>query len=61
MVHVKLGPDCGHGEEFVAEFRRVLDANKWEVMGCTDGSPPNVENTQPTLETETTAVNPRIE
>lgn len=36
MVHVAIGPDLGHGEEFIAEFRRVLDANKWEVMGCTD-------------------------
>lgn len=61
MVHVKVGPDCGHGEEFVAEFRRVLDANKWEVMGCIDGPPPDAQNTQQTPETETTAVNPRVE
>jgi hypothetical protein len=38
MVHVKVGPDLGHGEEFINEFRRVLDANKWEVMGCLDSS-----------------------
>jgi hypothetical protein len=25
MVHVKVGPDCCHGEEFVVEFRRVLE------------------------------------
>jgi hypothetical protein len=31
-LHVKLGPESGHGEDFVAEFKRVLDANKWEVM-----------------------------
>ncbi len=34
MVHVRLGPDSNHGEDFICEFRRVLDANKWEVMGC---------------------------
>ena len=39
MVHIRVGPDNGHGEEFIAEFRRVLDANKWEVMGCIDSSP----------------------
>jgi hypothetical protein len=36
MVHVKLSPQVGHGEEFIAEFKRVLDANKWEVLGCID-------------------------
>jgi hypothetical protein len=36
MVHVKLGPDIGHGEEFIAEFKRVLDATRWEEMGCID-------------------------
>jgi hypothetical protein len=39
MVHVKLGPESGHGKDFIAEFRRVLDANKWEVMGCIDAPP----------------------
>ncbi len=39
MVHVRVGPDNGHGQEFIAEFRCVLDANKWEVMGCMDSSP----------------------
>jgi hypothetical protein len=39
MIHVKLGPESGHGEDFIAEFKRVLDANKWEVMGCIDASP----------------------
>ena len=38
MVHVKLGPECGHGDDFIAEFKRVLDANKWEVMGCADAT-----------------------
>lgn len=36
MVHVKIDPISGHGEEFIAEFRRVLDADHWEVMGCID-------------------------
>jgi hypothetical protein len=37
MVHVKLDRVYdGHGEPFINEFRRVLDANKWEVMGCID-------------------------
>lgn len=40
MVHVKVGPEFGHGEEFITEFKRVLDANKWEVMGCVDSTPP---------------------
>jgi hypothetical protein len=39
MVHVQLGPESGHGEDFIAEFKRVLDANKWEVMGCIDCPP----------------------
>jgi hypothetical protein len=36
MVHVKVGPEVGHGEEFITEFKRVLDADKWAVMGCLD-------------------------
>jgi hypothetical protein len=36
MVHAKLEPVFGHGEEFIAEFKRALDANRWEVMGCID-------------------------
>jgi hypothetical protein len=36
MVHVTLGADIEHGEEFVAELKRVLDANKWDLMGCLD-------------------------
>jgi hypothetical protein len=36
MVHVKIEPISGHGDEFIAEFKRVLDANHWEVMGCID-------------------------
>jgi len=40
MVHVKLEPISGHGEEFIAEFKRVLDANQWEVMGCIDSPMP---------------------
>jgi hypothetical protein len=39
MVHVMVGPECGHGEEFIAEFRRLLDTNKWEVVGCIGGPP----------------------
>jgi hypothetical protein len=35
MIHLKLGTES-HGEDFVSEFKRVLDANKWEVMGCID-------------------------
>lgn len=27
MVHLKIEPICGHGEEFVGEFKRVLDAS----------------------------------
>jgi hypothetical protein len=40
MVHVKIEPISGHGEEFIAEFKRVLDANQWEVMGCIDSPKP---------------------
>ena len=36
MVHVKIDPIPGHGEEFIAEFKRVLDVSQWEVMGCFD-------------------------
>jgi len=36
MVHVRIGPEFDHGEVFIAEFKRALDANKWEVMGCID-------------------------
>jgi hypothetical protein len=36
MVHAKLGDTVGHGEEFIAEFKRVLDATRWEEMGCID-------------------------
>jgi hypothetical protein len=36
MVHVKLGADIEHGEEFIAELKRVLDANNWGLMGCLD-------------------------
>jgi hypothetical protein len=36
MVHVRLEPISGHGDEFIAEFKRVLDANRWEVLGCID-------------------------
>jgi len=36
MVHVKIAPVSGHGEEFIAEFKRVLDASHWEEMGCID-------------------------
>jgi|HubBroStandDraft_6_1064221.scaffolds.fasta_scaffold433114_3 hypothetical protein len=37
MVHVSLGPAVsGHGERFIAEFKRVLDANRWEVIGGSD-------------------------
>jgi len=36
MVHVKIEPISGHGEEFVAEFKRVLYASNWEEMGCID-------------------------
>ncbi len=32
MVHAKLDPIEGHGEEFLAELKRVLDAIKWEVL-----------------------------
>ncbi len=32
MVHAKLDPIDGHGEEFLAELKRVLDAIKWEVL-----------------------------
>jgi hypothetical protein len=39
---VKLGPESGHGEDFIAEFKRVLDANKWEVLGCIDAPPREV-------------------
>jgi hypothetical protein len=39
MVHVKVGPESGHDEQFIAEFKRVLDANKWELMGCIDSAP----------------------
>jgi len=40
MVHVKIEPISGHGEEFISEFRRVLDASDWEVMGCIDSPKP---------------------
>jgi hypothetical protein len=40
MVHVSIGPELGHGPEFIAEFKRVLDADKWNVMGCTDPNTP---------------------
>lgn len=36
MVHLKVP---GHADDFIAEFKRVLDANKWEVMGCIDALP----------------------
>jgi hypothetical protein len=46
MVHVKLdGIYDGHGEPFINEFRRVLDADKWGVMGCID-APANKEQAQ---------------
>jgi len=41
MVHVKIGPESGHGEEFITEFKRLLDANRWEVMGCIDMPEPS--------------------
>jgi hypothetical protein len=41
MVHVKLEPILGHGDEFIAEFKRVLDANRWEVLGCIDEPMPH--------------------
>jgi hypothetical protein len=40
MVHIKLGPEFGHREEFVAEFRRLFAANKWVLLGCIDSIPP---------------------
>jgi len=36
MVHVGIEPIGGHGEEFITEFKRVLDATGWDVMGCVD-------------------------
>lgn len=36
MVHVKIEPISGDGEEFITEFKRALDADRWEVMGCID-------------------------
>lgn len=41
MVHVKLEPVFGHGDDFIAEFKRVLDANHWEVLGCIDEPMPH--------------------
>lgn len=32
MVHTKLDPVKGHGEEFLSELKRVLDAIHWEVL-----------------------------
>ena len=40
MVHVKIGSNEGHGEKFISEFKRVLDANGWTVMGCVDSPEP---------------------
>jgi hypothetical protein len=36
MIHVKIDPISGHGAEFIAELKRVLDAAQWDVMGCID-------------------------
>jgi hypothetical protein len=32
MVHAKLDPILGHGDEFLSELKRVLDAIHWEVL-----------------------------
>jgi ribosomal protein S18 acetylase RimI-like enzyme len=40
MVHVKIEPVHGHNGKFVAELKRVLDADGWEVMGCVDSFNP---------------------
>jgi hypothetical protein len=32
MVHAKLDPIPGHGDEFLSELKRVLDAIHWEVL-----------------------------
>jgi hypothetical protein len=36
MVSVGIEPIGGHGEEFITEFKRVLDATGRDVMGCVD-------------------------
>jgi hypothetical protein len=43
MVHANLGNAVGHGEEFIAEFKRVLDATRWAEIGCIDSPSSEVQ------------------